>query len=880
MAAKSFKFVSPGVFLNEVDNSRIAALPGPVGPCVIGTANQGPAMRPVQVNSLDEFHDVFGYGDSYGTMAAEAWLKHGGDTSLTYVRLLGVEHTNKTDPQGKAGWVTNNSYHPVEKDGDKANGGAYGFFLRKKGTADAQLAATFYLQSGSIRLQNTFDGGSDDPTKGAGVVVAADSNTTFTFVVHDEDGNEVDRQEVDFSATSGSNYINNCFNQDPRATNAAIRTNTLNYWLGETFASANAALRSEEYEGFILGMNWKDDAATSSIAVENKRRPMTRARTGWFFSQDMGQASNYNTARMARLFRFHAHDGGTWEQNNCSVAISNIKVGDQFDPYGSFTVTINDEVYTGCNLNPASDDYLAKKVGDKTVRWDDGEDRYEELGNYLNVSKYAYVEMAEEVDAQGVSAELLPFGFEGPDQYKSVSASKLVGSGNIPRSEEEAGQEVTGNVTFPVLKHGGVYNGRNNPSWGYSKPHDNRSYVAALGVVEGDASQFIESSYVFSLDDVKETQDDDKVTVYEYEAGSRRSGTSYTAGNDYTDALDAFGKVGFSSPFWGGATGLKVDEADPFRNTLLEDRNEYNSSAFASLKRAIDSVADPEVVEYNILSMPGVTNVAINQHLIRTCESRGDALGVIDMDGGYVPSTESTDSEKERVKNGRAANVVARAKSIGYNSSYACSYYPWVQVSHRGNLKWAPPSIVALGTMRNSEIMKDVWFAPAGFTRGGLSNGSGGLPVVAVRNKLNSKERDALYEESINPIAAFPAEGIVVYGQKTLQGHQSALDRINVRRLMIYVKKEISRMAATLLFDQNTQATWDRFKNQAEPFLADVKSEYGLEDFRVILDETTTTPDLQDRNTLYAKVLLKPTRSIEYIAVDFFITNTGASFDD
>jgi phage tail sheath protein FI len=137
-----------------------------------------------------------------------------------------------------------------------------------------------------------------------------------------------------------------------------------------------------------------------------------------------------------------------------------------------------------------------------------------------------------------------------------------------------------------------------------------------------------------------------------------------------------------------------------------------------------------------------------------------------------------------------------------------------------------------------------------------------------------------LYEQNINPIATFPAEGIVIFGQKTLQTTRSALDRINVRRLMIFIKKEVSRAAARLLFDQNVQSTWNRFRGQVEPFLDSVKARLGLTDFRVVLDETTTTPDLVDRNIMYAKIFLKPARSIEFIAIDFVITNTGAAFED
>ena len=149
-----------------------------------------------------------------------------------------------------------------------------------------------------------------------------------------------------------------------------------------------------------------------------------------------------------------------------------------------------------------------------------------------------------------------------------------------------------------------------------------------------------------------------------------------------------------------------------------------------------------------------------------------------------------------------------------------------------------------------------------------------------VADRLTASDRDTLYAANINPIATFPSEGIVIFGQKTLQTTPSALDRINVRRLMIYVKKEISRMATQILFDQNVQATWSRFLSLVMPFLRSVKARFGLDAYKVVLDETTTTPALVDRNILYAKIFLKPTKAIEFIALDFTITNDGAAFAD
>ena len=182
--------------------------------------------------------------------------------------------------------------------------------------------------------------------------------------------------------------------------------------------------------------------------------------------------------------------------------------------------------------------------------------------------------------------------------------------------------------------------------------------------------------------------------------------------------------------------------------------------------------------------------------------------------------------------------------------------------------------------MGSSETRSELWFAPAGFNRGGLSEEAAGIPVVDVRQRLNAADRDDLYKNNINPIASFPSEGIVVFGQKTLQVTPSALDRINVRRLMIFLKKEISIAAAEILFDQNVQETWKRFIGKVRPLLKQVQARFGITDFKLILDETTTTAELIDRNVLYAKVFVKPARAIEYIAIDFFISSTGASFEE
>ena len=256
-------------------------------------------------------------------------------------------------------------------------------------------------------------------------------------------------------------------------------------------------------------------------------------------------------------------------------------------------------------------------------------------------------------------------------------------------------------------------------------------------------------------------------------------------------------------------------------------------------------------------------------------------MAVIDIENDFTPPGNNTNTDM--ANQGDVDQAVRTMKDRKIDSSYGAAYYPWVQIqdTRTNQILWAPPSVVALGTMAYSDAARDVWFAPAGFTRGGLTaTGAGGVPVVGVNQQLTSKQRDKLYEVNINPIASFPAEGIVIFGQKTLQLTPSALDRINVRRLLVFLKKEISRIASTTLFEPNVETTWASFRSRADLLLSTVKSKLGLADYKLVLDETTTTPDLIDRNVMYAKVYLKPARAIEFIALDFIITRSGASFED
>jgi phage tail sheath protein FI len=210
------------------------------------------------------------------------------------------------------------------------------------------------------------------------------------------------------------------------------------------------------------------------------------------------------------------------------------------------------------------------------------------------------------------------------------------------------------------------------------------------------------------------------------------------------------------------------------------------------------------------------------------------------------------------------------------DSNYAGVYWPWVQIPDNKLAKsvWVPPSVVMGGIYAFNDKVAHPWFAPAGLNRGGID------VAIQAERKLTHSNRDTLYESNVNPIATFPGQGVCVWGQKTLQKKASALDRVNVRRLLIKVKKFIASSSKFLLFEQNNSALRKRFLNIANPYLEQVQANSGLSAFRVVMDESNNPPDLVDRNILYGQIFLQPTRTAEFIILDFTIQPTGATFPE
>jgi len=1005
-SSRKFKFISPGVFISEIDQSQLPDTPGAVGPLVIGRARKGPADKPVTVDSFSDFVQTFGNpvpgaqgndvwregnltAPTYAAYAAQAWLQNG--SPLTFIRVLGDESTNAS-AGGKAGWEVS-EFATTGTEAAKNNaGGVYALCVWPSGSnagtdvLTGSVAAQIYMNSGRVLLKgDRVDGGSGTAQAGSTIYEIDDLNS-ITLVFTGSTGGQFSEEVTVSLNRDQENFIRKALNTNPTITNDAITEQETQdfyqkgiYWLGETFENSLVTKGASSIGVLDGGSTTKYYAAMVPMAVQeaagldasnqqnNFRGAASRASTGWFISQDLSSNNAaYQARAMQKLFRLEALSAGESTQREVKISIANIKAPEgDYQDYGSFSVLIRDlqdtdnrpvviERYDGLTLNPAADSYIAKRIGDKYMVYDQNEQRLVEYGEFENKSNFVRVVMNDTVAAGGGERRWLPFGVFGPLQYRSVgivsgssgfsedlatplSSSRgdmltmlLGGSdtnyGNIghatntidildvPTIGGYSTAEFSGSIVFPSVplrgqSSWGKPRSLNNTYWGawtgragddtfFSQQiHDclrvRSADVASLGEdanpastdhdVEGDTptratTSALSISWVFSLDDVQQPSSG----VFTYASGSRNAGTAISAqaGNSYKDVLS--GSIDrFTTTLQGGFDGYDISEREPFANRKIGSTEEASYELF-SLRKAINIASDQDFVEMNAVTIPGVWKAEVTDSLLDIAEERGDALALVDIEYGYTPDTEDTGSAQTRNEGNtptQAANTLAD-RSI--NNSYGATYYPWVRIldTNSNQNLWVPPTVPALGVLSSTDRLNAPWFAPAGFTRGGLSEGAAGLPVLDVSRRLTSDDRDRLYENNINPIAKFPAEGIVIFGQKTLQQTASALDRINVRRLMIFLKREISFIASRLLFGPNAKDTWDRFLGQAGPVLESVRAEFGIDDFRLILDETTTTPDLIDRNIIYAKLLVKPTRSVEYFAIDFVVTNSGAAFED
>ena len=320
-----------------------------------------------------------------------------------------------------------------------------------------------------------------------------------------------------------------------------------------------------------------------------------------------------------------------------------------------------------------------------------------------------------------------------------------------------------------------------------------------------------------------------------------------------TSSLPVEGNGTFS-----GATGTLFDGQEAKFNDKITSGNIQGLDQL-DYTASLDLLTNTDDYKFNLVTVPGLNHndhaTAVNK-AVTLAEGRQDCIAVIDLEP----------------YNATVGNVTAQAAS--FNSSYAATYWPWLQTIEPSTAQtiWVPASTMIPGVYAFTDKSSEAWFAPAGLTRGALGN------VTKAERKLTAGNRDKLYGANVNPIATFPGQGVVVFGQKTLQKRASALDRVNVRRLLIELKSYISQVSDNLVFEQNTIATRNSFLTVVNPYLEGIQQRQGLYAYKVVMDESNNTADVVDRNELVGQIFLQPTKTAEFIMLDFNVTPTGASF--
>jgi phage tail sheath protein FI len=335
----------------------------------------------------------------------------------------------------------------------------------------------------------------------------------------------------------------------------------------------------------------------------------------------------------------------------------------------------------------------------------------------------------------------------------------------------------------------------------------------------------------------------------QYLVGGVPASTAYRNSIPVTTGANATGS------FNGGA-GALVAGAKFYDQITTDNIQGVNANSYTS---SIQLLASANDYQFNVLVTPGLNYANHEETMslaLTNTENRGDSVYVMDL-GNYSASS---------------ADVINTANNI--DSSYGAAYYPWVQTLDpaTGQYAFVPASTMIPAVYAYNDSVAEPWFAPAGINRGGLGN------VIRAASKLSQSTRDNLYQGKVNPIATFPGQGVVVYGNKTLQTKASALDRINVRRLMIALKGYIGQIANTLVFQQNNAATRNSFLSQVNPYLESVQQRQGLYAFKVVMDDSINNAAVIDRNELVGQIYLQPTKTAEFIYLNFTLTPTGAVF--
>ena len=820
------RIVSPGVFTNEVDQSFLAGGVAQIGAAVVGPTVKGPALIPTKISSYNEFVATFGSytDDSYVPYVVQDYLRNG--NVITVTRLL-YEDGYK---------LTNGALAIIASSGSGATKVEVVTHVLHPTQAITYNATTALFEDSVLQ-----DAGSGSFAIKLSGSYSAPSNNAIGF-----DGSFLVAEGVAISSSivSISNkYVTKVFGSGPKSVDYPVYVQYEN-------KSAAAAFNN-------LG-----DVTTKLAILSNYEflQDYSTAATPWITSQKIGSITK-------DLIRFHTLSHGTAINHEVKVSIRDIRTADEVsDPngFGTFTVEVRRvntaeiknspftsqdtdkvpeivETFLNVNLDPDSPKYISRVIGDKYQTINDlNEIRVS--GDYPNKSKFIRVEVDNGVSNKTNEKTLVPFGF------RAVSSPIPMASGSVNFTA----------ATYKTSQVQTTYSKNNYFGFDFTVAN-NLNYLAPIPTSGSNTGSNVD----FYLGDV--SQDAGAAFPTSATAYSGSLENALIAGT-FTDNISQYTRK-FIVPMQGGFDGARPNLPKysgtniTAANTFGFDCSGTTTPGTKAYDKAFALLANSEYYDINMLVTPGIID---SLHSIVTSAARN--LVEARQDTFYVMDSNAlTDS---------LSDVVSQVTTI--DSNYTSTYWPWVRIVNpaKNVPLWVPPSVVVPGVLAFNDQVAAPWYAPAGLTRGGLTT------VTDTYMNLSQANRDTLYEARVNPIANFPNEGQVIWGQKTLQARPSALDRVNVRRLLIAVKKYIASSTRYLVFEQNNTATRNRFLAIVNPYLEQVRAQQGLSAFKVVMDGTNNTPDVIDQNIMYGQLFLQPTRTAEFIILDFNIQPTGASFPE
>ena len=823
------RIVSPGVFTNEVDQSFLAGGVAQIGAAIVGSTVKGPALVPTQITSYGEFEQIFGSytDDSYVPFVVNDYLRNG--NVITVTRLL-------------------------YEDGYSITNGAIGVIAKSGSGAGAVETVTHILHPtqavlglGSVVNAAYFeDSVINNNSSGSFEIKVSGSFTTDTSIPGFSAFLAGNGASVSASIVSTDNsYITKTYGKSPKSVDYPVYVQYENKAASSLFNNmADVTISLAQVTGSAY--SFLEDYKTAA--------------TPFITSQKIG-----TTAK--NLFKFHTLSHGTSVSTEVKIGIRDVRLASEVsDPngYGTFTVEVRRvnttnivntpyssqdtdrtpdivESFTNLNLDPDSPRYISRVIGDRYSTITDAGDIVVN-GDYPNLSKFIRVEVDPGVSEKTNSETLIPFGYVALTSPIPMYSSSL----NLTAAATLTSQVQT---TFSSRNYFGFdFDNLNNLNYLSPIPTTFSTTGSNVDFYLGDVSQDAAANFPTAA------------TAY--------SGSLTTAlnANTFTDNVSVNTRK-FMVPMQGGFDGARPN-LPKLSGTNIKSTNTFGfdcsgtaTTGTKAYNKAFALLSNADYYDMNMLITPGVIDSIhplVTSAARNLVEQRQDTFYIMD-------SNALTDN---------IATVVQQVTNI--DSNYAATYFPWVRVVDPGKNKpiFVPPSVVMPGVLAFNDAVTAPWYAPAGLTRGGLTT------AIGTYKNLSQSNRDTLYENRVNPIANFPNEGICVWGQKTLQARPSALDRVNVRRLLIAVKKFIASSTRYLVFEQNTSATRNRFLTIVNPYLEQVRAQQGLSAFRVVMDETNNTPDVIDRNIMYGQIFLQPTRTAEFIVLDFNIQPTGASFPE